>query len=662
MSEELKPEVLETVNETLDVAQEASQETVEETVEEVVEEAVEEVKEEAAEEPAVEEVKEEVKEVVEEVKEEVKEAVEEAKEAVVNFGEKTLAELSGLFQELTESADRMKRSKEAEAIKSAFYKRLSREKAEAGEDATVDEPDADTVEEIAATEPLTSAPVSPFAAIEAGFKSLYNTYKKERAEYNRQLDAEREANLVKKQAIIEDLKALVEEQGDMKDAFPKFREIQNRWRETGPVPQQNFRDVNDTYQLYVEKFYDLVQINRELRDLDFRKNLEAKTEFCEQAEALAESEDVVGAFKELQKLHEQWKEYGPVAKEFRDSIWERFRAATAVINKKYQAHFEGLKEQHAANLEAKTALCEKVEAIAAQEITSSNQWNALSKEIEGIQAEWRKIGFATRKDNQKVYDRFRAACDQFFSRKREYYNEFKDSMNDNMAKKLAIIEQAEALKGSTDWKKTSDALIELQRQWKEIGAVPRKKSEQLWKRFRAACDAFFNERDKQGKPENDFYGNLKAKRALIEEIEAYVPADAEADAEAARGFAERWSAIGFVPFKEKEAVGAAYKAAMQAKFPEWGRGGRREGGRGPVREPRSNRPLTEKDKLTLKYNQLQQDIQTYENNIGFFGLSKGAEQLKAQMQQRIDAAKEDLRKLEAEIRELVAKEAEENND
>ena len=659
MSEELKPEVLETVNETLDVAQEASQETVEETVEEVVEEAVEEAAEEVAEE--AQEVAEE-KSVVEEVKEEVKEAVEEAKEAVVNFGEKTLAELSGLFQELTESADRMKRSKEAEAIKSAFYKRLSREKAEAGEDATVDEPDADTVEEVAATEPLTSAPVSPFAAIEAGFKSLYNTFKKERAEYNRQLDAEREGNLVKKQAIIEDLKALVDEQGDMKDAFPKFREIQNRWRETGPVPQQNFRDVNDTYQLYVEKFYDLVQINRELRDLDFRKNLEAKTEFCEQAEALAESEDVVGAFKELQKLHEQWKEFGPVAKEFRDSIWERFRAATAVINKKYQAHFEGLKEQHAANLEAKTALCEKVEAIAAQEITSSNQWNALSKEIEGIQAEWRKIGFATRKDNQKVYDRFRAACDQFFSRKREYYNEFKDSMNDNMAKKLAIIEQAEALKGSTDWKKTSDALIDLQRQWKEIGAVPRKKSEQLWKRFRAACDAFFNERDKQGKPENDFYGNLKAKRALIEEIEAYVPADAEADAEAARGFAERWSAIGFVPFKEKEAVGAAYKAAMQAKFPEWGRGGRREGGRGPVREPRSNRPLTEKDKLTLKYNQLQQDIQTYENNIGFFGLSKGAEQLKAQMQQRIDAAKEDLKKLEAEIRELVAKEAEENND
>ena len=492
----MKPEALETVVETADVAQE---------------------------EPVV---------TAETVEEKIEEKTEEVKETIVNYGEKTLAELSGLFQELTESADRMKRSKEAEAIKSAFYKLLSREKAEAGLDAEVDEPDAESTDE-AVAEPEVNETQSPFAAIEAGFKSLYNTYKKERAEYNRQLDAEREGNLVKKQAIIEDLKALIDEQGDMKDAFPKFREIQNRWRETGPVPQQNYRDINDTYQLHVEKFYDLVQINRELRDLDFRKNLEAKTEFCEQAEALADSPDVVGAFKDLQKLHEQWKEFGPVAKEYRDSIWERFRAATAVINKKYQAHFEGLKEQQASNLEAKTALCEKVEAIAGKEISSSNEWNALSKEIEAIQAEWRKIGFATRKDNQKVYDRFRAACDQFFSRKREYYNSFKDSMNDNMAKKLAIIEQAEALKDSTDWKKTSEALIELQKQWKEVGAVPRKKSEQLWKRFRAACDAFFNERDKQPRPDNDFYGNLKLKRALIAEIEAYVPADAEADAEAA---------------------------------------------------------------------------------------------------------------------------------
>ena len=565
---------------------------------------------------------------------------------VVNYAEKNLAELTDLFQQLTESEDRMKRSKEADALKSAFYKRLSKEKAEAGEDASVEEPDDNTpVEE--ATVPLQSGPVSPFAAIEAGFKALYMAYKKERAEYNKQLDAEREENLAKKQAIIEELKALVEEPGQMKDAFPHFRDIQNRWRETGPVPQQNFRDINDTYQLYVTKFYDLVDINRELRDLDFKKNLEAKTAYCESAEALAEEEDVVEAFKELQKLHEQWKDLGPVAKEFREEIWERFRAATSVINKRYQAHFEGLKAQQTENLAKKEALCEKVEAIAAQEITSSSEWNALSKEIEKIQAEWRSIGFATRKENQKIYERFRAACDKFFERKRASFSEFKDSMNENLAKKMAIIEEAESLKDSTDWKATSDRLIELQKQWKEIGAVPRKKSEQIWKRFRAACDAFFTARDNRPAGPGNLGGNLAAKKALIEEIKAYVPDD-QKDAEARKDFEERWKAIGFVPFKEKDAIQAAYREAMEEKFPGYGQRGRREGGR---REGgNSRRPLTESDRLKEQFNQLQQEIQTYENNIGFFGLSKGAEKLKAQMQERIDAAKAKLEDLKAQIR------------
>ena len=422
------------------------------------------------------------------------------------------------------------------------------------------------------------------------------------------------------------------------------------------MPQTRFRDVNDTYQVNVEKFYDIVQINRELRDLDFKKNLEAKTAFCEQAEKLAEDENPVESFKELQKLHEQWKEYGPVAKEFRDSIWERFRAATAVINKKYQAHFEGLKDQQVANLQAKTALCEKVEEIAAREITSSNQWNSLSKEIEDIQAEWRKIGFATRKENQKIYDRFRAACDAFFARKREYYNSFKENMSGNMEKKMAIIEEAESLAGSKDWKATGDRLIELQKLWKEIGAVPRKKSEQLWKRFRAACDAFFEARDKsEDRPKNDFRANLAAKKALIAEINAFeVPSDGEEARAAASAFAEKWNAIGFVPFKEKEAVQAAYKEAMQAKFPGFGaRGGQRRDGRG---ERRSAAPLTEKDRLMQEYNQLQQEIQTYENNIGFFGLSKGAESLKAQMQEKINAAKDNLRALMEKIRGIEQKE------
>ncbi len=570
-----------------------------------------------------------------------------------NYGEKTLAELSELFQTLIESEDRMTRSKEAEAIKSAFYKRLSKEKAEAGEDEVVEEPDENTSSE-EATVPLQSGPISPFAAIEAGFKALYVKYKKERAEYNRELDAQREENFAKKQAVIEELKVLVEQPGDMKDAFPKFRDIQNRWREIGPVPQQNFRDINDTYQLYVTKFYDLVDINRELRDLDFKKNLEAKTAYCEQAEALAGEEDVVEAFKELQKLHELWKDLGPVAKEFRESIWERFRAATSIVNKRYQAHFEGLKAQQVENLAAKSALCEQVEAIAEKEISSSTEWNALSKEIEDIQAKWRGIGFATRKENQKIYERFRAACDKFFERKRASFTEFKDSMNANLEKKMAIIEEAESLKDSTDWKATADRLIELQKQWKEIGAVPRKKSEQIWKRFRAACDAFFTARDNRPAGPGNLAGNLAAKKALIEEIKAYVP-DAEKDEAARKEFAEKWNAIGFVPFKEKDAVQAAYRDAMEEKFPGFGTRGRRENGRREGGRA-ERRPLTETDRLKEQFNQLQQEIQTYENNIGFFGLSKGAEKLKAQMQERINAAKAKLEDLKARIR---AKEAEE---
>ena len=594
---------------------------------------------------------EELKPVVTE--ETVAETADVVKEEAVNLAEKTLAELTALFQELKDSEDSMKRSKEAEAIKSAFYKKLSKEKAAAGEDATVDEPDENTPAEDA-TVPLQSGPVSPFAAIEAGFKALYMDYKKARAEYNKEQDALREENLAKKQAIIEELKALVEEPGEMKDAFPKFRDIQNRWREVGPVPQQSFRDINDTYQLYVTKFYDLVDINRELRDLDFKKNLDAKTAYCEQAEALAQEEDVVEAFKELQKLHEQWKDLGPVAKEFREEIWERFRAATSVINKRYQAHFEEMKAQQQKNLEAKEALCEKVEAIANKEITSSSEWNALSKEIEEIQAEWRTIGFATRKDNQKVYERFRAACDKFFERKRASFSEFKDIMNENLAKKMAIIEEAEKLKDSTDWKATSDRLIELQKEWKEIGAVPRKKSEQIWKRFRAACDAFFTARDNRPDGQGSLSANLAAKKALIQEINAYEP-NPETDAQAQKTFAEKWNAIGFVPFKEKDAIQAAYKEAMTAKFPGFGSRGPRRPERGGA--PRGERrPMTETDRLKEQFNALQQEIQTFENNIGFFGMSKGAEKLKAQMQERIDAAKVKLEELKAQIR---AKEAEE---
>ena len=489
----------------------------------------------------------------------------EMAEPAVNYSEKTLAELVTLFEELMQNEDRMKMSKEAEALKAAFYKRLQKEKADAGYSApeTVEGEEPEEMPEVAQD--------SPFAVIEAGFKEQYNKYKRERAEYNKALEKEREDNLAQKEAVIADLKALLEKQEDVNATFPAFREIQERWRAIGPVPAQSYRNVTETYQLYVEQFYDMVKINRELRDLDFKKNLEAKEQLCNEAEALAEQENVVEAFRELQKLHEQWKEYGPVAKEFRESIWERFKAATAVINKKYQAHFEGIKEQQAENLAKKTLLCEKVEEIAAREIADSNEWNACSKEIEDIQKEWRTIGFASKKDNQKIYDRFRAACDYFFA-----------------------------------------------------------------------------ERDKHAKPENDYYGNLKAKMRLIEEIKAYELKGDESDQQAMQEFQKRWQEIGFVPFKEKDNIAKAYKEAM-AKFAT----------ARPQRKGRGGRQLSEQERLIQKYHQLEQDIVTYENNIGFFSMSKASEPLIRQMEQRIADAKAELEALAAQIRELAqAKEQE----
>ncbi len=535
---------------------------------------------------------------------------------------KSLAELSDLFVKLKSGADSMMRSKEAESIKSAFYKLLSRLK---GEETPAEGAD------------------NPFEAVEQNFKAMYSDYKKERAEFNRQQDEQREANLAKKQAVIDELKALVEGQEDVSARFPAFRELQNRWRDAGPVPATAYRDINDTYQYYVEKFYDMVKINRDLRDLDFRKNLEAKEAFCEAAEKLAENDNVVNAFHELQKLHEQWKEYGPVAKEKREDIWNRFKAATAVVNKRYQAHFEGLKEQQEENLEKKRALCEKLEEIAATDVKTSAEWTALTKEIETLQQEWRKIGYATKKENQKIYDRFRAACDAFFSKKRAYFTDIKDNLNANLEKKQALIDQAESLKDSTDWKKTADQYVALQKQWKEIGSVPRKKSEQLWKRFRAACDEFFEKRDANASSDNDFYSNLKAKKKLIEEVLAYTPGDDEtANAEKMRSFNERWQAIGHVPYKEKDNVNEAFRDAMKKIFPLFSQ------------SPRGTRqgrlPQSPKDELVSKYRALQQNITTYENNIGFFSASKNSEPLIRQMQEKIDKAKEELKDLEAQIR------------
>lgn len=564
-----------------------------------------------------------IPEKIQEVISDVAETMTEEVNYVEDLGDKTLAELSEMFVNLKNAEDSMLRSKEAEAIKTAFHRLLSKSKSE-----------------------IQETLVNPFEVVEQNFKSLYSEYKKERADFNKLQDEQREENLKTKEALIEELKTLVESGEDMSSQFPVFRQIQNKWKEAGPVPAKSFRDLNEKYQHNVEKFYDMVKISRDLRDLDFKKNYEAKIAFCEAAEKLAENDNVVAAFNELQHLHDQWKEFGPVAKEVREDIWNRFKLATSVINKKYQAHFDTQKKAQQENLIKKTALCEQIEELVSKEIKSTSEWSQISRQIEELQEQWRKIGFATKKDNQKIYDRFRASCDSFYAAKREHYNDIKGSMSENLEKKLALIAQAEALKDSTEWKKTTDLFISLQKQWKEIGAVPRKKSEALWKRFRAACDEFFANRDANAGGENDFYGNLKAKKKLIKDIQAFEPGDDEsANTEAMREFNDRWNSIGHIPFKEKDNIIAEYRQAMTEKFPLFSQL-RKESSR----SGRNSAPRSPKDILIQKYRDLQQDITTYENNIGFFSASKGSEALLKQMQAKIDEAKAELKTLEDKIR------------
>ncbi|MCF0164692.1 MAG: DUF349 domain-containing protein [Bacteroidales bacterium] len=598
-----------------------------------------------------------VKEVIEEKMADVKEAVENAVEAapeafeeIIDYAGKGLKEIVDIFQNLIDKGDMQLLYKHADGIKAAFYKTLKKEKVAAGFVEPTEAPASEETPDNQEEKPS----VNPFAEIERGFKDLYATYKAGRAVYVQELNQRKDENFAVKSEVIEELRALVENPEDINKAYPRFRELQNKWKSAGSVPATKAKDLYETYQHCVEKFYDYVKINRELRDLDFKKNLEVKTALCEKAEALANEENPVAAFATLQKLHEEWKEYGPVDKEFRESIWDRFKAATAVVNKRHQEYFESRKGDQKQNLDAKIALCEKVEAIAEQVINDSNTWNALSKEIEEIQKEWKGIGFATKKDNQKVYDRFRAACDKFYASKRDFYSDFKNQMQENMEKKIALCEQAEAIMDSDDWKKTSDTLINLQKQWKEIGPVSRKKSEQIWKRFRAACDKFFDNRDKHFSDQDSQYSdNLAAKLALIEEVENY--SGSASDTAALNDFQSRWNAIGFVPIKDKEKVQSAFRKALAAKFEN---ADVRDGGdrvakfknRYGDNRGKGNGVHSERDRLVQKFVKMEQDIATWENNMGFFSKSKNAESILADLKEKIGKAKEELAELEEKIK------------
>lgn len=561
----------------------------------------------------------------------------------------TLKEIVDRMKSTLEIEDPVRMYNTAEALKSSFYKVLHREKAAAGCDGAED-PESDmSMSEL-------------FEGVEKEFKSVYSQFKVKRSKYLQEQEARKELNLECKLAVIEELKKLMENQDDLNINFQQFKELQNRWKEIGPVPQTRVKDVWESYQHQVERFYDYVKINNELRDLDLRKNLEIKTSLCEKAEALKDENDVVEAFKSLQKLHDEWRETGPVAKEVREEIWNRFKEATAVINRKHQKFFDDLKEERRANLEKKTELCVEAEAIADRKDIQPNEWNMLSKKMDELQARWKNIGFAAKKENQKIYDRFREACDRFYTAKREYYTEFKNIMQKNLELKEKLCQQAEAIMNSEEWKKTTDQLINLQKEWKKIGPVARKQSEIVWKRFRAACDNFFDNKAKHfEKVDSEFNVNLEAKMALIEEIKAYVKTgDRDTDMAAMKAFQERWREIGFVPMKEKEKVQNLYKEAMDSHFSEMrltdsenklNRFARRIQDIQISAKGGANRILkSEREKLLQKYRKVENDIHTIENNFGFFAKSKNAEQFMADMERKIEAARAELAQIEEKIK------------
>lgn len=567
----------------------------------------------------------------------------------VDYSEKSLSEILDIFSGMLEAEDHHDLYKNAEPLKAVFYKNLKKERAAAmaseGSEGNLSSDNSENGDAV-------TARTVPFIDEERRFKEMYARYKADRAEYNARNEKAMEENLSKKLDIIDKIKNIIEKGDVSHTSFTEFRTLQQEWRDAGPIPNSRYKDVYETYQHTVEMFYDLVSIDRELRDLDFKKNLEVKTRFCEMAEKLADNKNVVEAFRALQKLHEEWKEFGPVAKEYRESIWERFKAATSVINKKYQAYFEEQKAKFRANLEAKTALCEKAEEIMNTAIESAKDWSKYSDAMENLQQEWKKIGPVAKKDSQKIYDRFRAACNRFFDSRKEYYSKFRDEMQENYQKKLAICEQAESMMNSEDWKATTEFFVNLQKQWKEIGPVSRKRAEQLWKRFRSACDTFFDNRNaKSDDPSITLYQNLKFKKALVKEVKEYVlSGNQEDDAAAMKDFIERWNAIGYVPMRDKEKINNAFKAALAEKFPS----AEKELRRNRPQARKQAAPVSEKERLIQLYNKKEAELATYENNIGFLSQSSGG--LIKQLQDQIEALKAELAKLEGQIRELEQKE------
>ena len=499
-------------------------------------------------------------------------------------------------------------------------------------------------------------------ADEDAFKAEMAIIKERRAKQFEEQEKQKQENLKKKLDIIEKIKAMATSPEEANKSYQEFKQLQQEWKDIKAVPAENANELWRNYQLYVEQFYDLLKLNSEAREYDFKKNLEIKTKLCEAAEKLADEEDVISAFHQLQELHNEYRESGPVAKELRESIWARFKAASTVINKKHQQHFEDIRTQEEENLNKKTALCEKVEAIAKEENKNSADWENHTKQIIEIQTEWKTIGFAPQKMNVKIFERFRAACDDFFGRKSEFFTNLKKEFAENAEKKKALVEKAQALKDSTDWKSTSDKLIALQKEWKTIGMVPKKYGDQLWNDFLAACNQFFEARNATNAgTRNEEHVNLEKKQDIIAQLKALLE-DAGDDTQATvRKLTEEYNAIGHVPYKEKDKLYNEYHAVLDKIFKELNISTARrrlnnfKTNLKNVAKRGEDALDNERGRLQRRAEQMKQEIQTYENNLGFLNAaSKKGNSLIDEMNRKVQKLKDDLELVKQKIKAIDA--------
>ena len=486
--------------------------------------------------------------------------------------------------------------------------------------------------------------VAPKDEFENQFKEFMSVIKEKRNALKAVEELEKQNNLEKKLAIIEDIKKLAESPEDANKAYSEFKRLQTEWNEIKNIPADKVNELWKSYQVHCEKFYDLIKLNNEFREYDFKKNLTIKLHLCEAAEKLSAEEDVISAFHQLQKLHQEFRETGPVGKEEREEVWNRFKAASTIINRRHQQYFEGIKEREQRNLDEKTVICEIVEAMQQEQLHTFQEWHEKTEEILALQAKWKTIGFAPQKQNTKIFERFRAACDEFFKRKAEHFKSLKDSMTDNLEKKKQMCEQAEALKDSTDWKTTSDVLTKLQKEWKEIGPVSKKHSEAIWKRFVTACDYFFEQKNKaEASSRNIERENLDKKKAVIQKLNE-LNQEESPNGNTVRELMKEWNSIGHVPFKDKDKVYKQYHTIVDALFNKINRSAsKKKLNSFKSSLSKESNPYREREKLVRIYENMKNEIKTYENNIGFLtSSSKKGNSLVNEMNRKIEKLKADL--------------------